>query len=84
MIYDGETSEYFAIKLQEDTRMSGTELASMIKITQVIDDNKKTKLGQEMNYDATPRVHDYGQLCLADFEKLGDQKLVSYYIMPHY
>lgn len=64
--------------------MSSAELTTMIKITQVVDDNKKTKLGLEMNYDVTPRVHAWGQLNLIDFSKLGEQKLVSYYIMPHY
>ena len=64
--------------------MASKEVGSMIKITQVIDDNKKSKLGQEMNYDVTPRISDFGQLDLADFNKLGDQKVVSYYSMPHY
>lgn len=44
------------MKLQEEIRMFNTEVTSMIKTTQVIDDNKKSKLGQEMNYDATPRI----------------------------
>ena len=78
------SENYFTIKIQEDEKMSSTELATMIKITQVYDDNKKSQLGKEMNYDVTPRIHHFGQLNLADFEKLGDQKLVSFYMMPYY
>lgn len=39
----------------------------MMKITQVFDDNKKSKLSQEMNYDVTPRIIKYGEIDLADF-----------------
>ena len=39
-----------------------------------------------MNYDATPRVSEFGQLKLVNFEenKKSKQKLDVYYIMPLY
>ena len=50
----------------------------------MFDDNKKSKLGIEMHYDIIPRIHDYGQLKLQDFEKVGESKDIPYYVMPYY
>ena len=49
--------------------MACKEIATMIKISQVIDDNKQSKLGQEMNYDIIPRIYDYGQMKLEEFNQ---------------
>ena len=46
--------------------MTSLEIATMKKITQVYDDNKNSQLGQEMNYDGTPRILLYGKLNLSN------------------
>ena len=45
---------------------------------------KMTKIGSKnLNYDATPRIFDYGLCNLANFDQ-SSQKLVAFYIMPLY
>ena len=56
----------------------------MKKISQVFDQNSKSELSKEINYDATPRVGAYGLFALDNFKDAGDQKVFAFYTMPHY
>lgn len=58
----------------------------MKKITSVFDINKGSQLStREMNYDATPRVSNYGLCELINFkENDSESKKVGFYTMPLY
>ena len=74
------------MKLQDDQEMTLNEIGAMKKISEVFDVNKSSELSvQEMNYDATPRVSNYGLLDLVNFEKNDSKpKRVAFLTMPLY
>lgn len=86
MIEDLKENKNMSMKLQEDTDMASIEIATMKKISIIFDTNKAILSRQDVNYDATPRVSEFGQLKLVNFEenKKSKEKLDVYYIMPLY
>ena len=66
--------------------MTSVEIAAMKKITGIFDINRESDLSQqEITYDATPRVTDYGLFELVNFERYDKKpKTVAYYSMPLY
>ena len=63
MVKDNIMNQDVAMKLQEDQDMASKEVGTMKKVSSVFDINKASEMStQEMNYDATPRVFEYG-LC---------------------
>ena len=67
MIEDMTKKTKMAMKLQDDQEMASIEVGTMKKISQVFDQNSKSELSQEINYDATPRVSQYGLFALENF-----------------
>ena len=88
MIEDLKNNRKMAMKVQEDQDMTSNEIGAMRKISDVFDANKASQMSaQEINYDATPRVSDYGLFKLVNFGEIDakkDSKTVAFYIMPLY
>lgn len=68
MMTDLNNKRKMVMKLQENQDIASTEVGTMKKITQVFDQNQKSGLSKLINYDATPRLSDYGLVELENFK----------------
>ena len=64
--------------------MAANEIATMRKITQVIDANKARSPKEKFSYEATPRLTEFGLINLLNFSKQIEEKINVYFIMPLY
>lgn len=67
MIEDHLENKRLALKLQDDQNMASTEIGTMKKISQVFEANSKSANKEEISYNATPIVSNYGLFNIANF-----------------